>query len=65
MAPRAVKVAVAKNDGRPIVFQTLTRSYDMDGDAVYCSDCHMWVNGPEAWHVHLIIGKKHGKNLRC
>ena len=62
MAARAVKIAVAKSKGQPVVFQTLIWPYQMDVDAVYRPDCQMWLNGPEQWHDHL-IGKKHRKNI--
>jgi hypothetical protein len=31
------------------------------GQAVYCKDCWMWLNGPTQWEDHR-IGKKHKKN---
>jgi len=34
-----------------------------DGDAKYCPECEIWVNGSIQWTVHL-TGKKHKKNVR-
>ena len=34
----------------------------MDGSAVYCPDCQMWLNGPTQWQDHR-IGKKHRTNV--
>ncbi len=62
MAERPVEVAVAKSNGQPLVFQALISPHKLDGDAVYCPDCQMWLNGLEQWHDHL-IGKKHRKNM--
>ncbi len=41
----------------------------LDGNAVYCPDCQMWLNGPVQWQDHCIgkkhkTGKKHKSNAR-
>jgi hypothetical protein len=36
---------------------------DMLDHSVWCTDCEMWLNGPEQFGVHN-EGKKHRKNLR-
>ena len=33
------------------------------GQAKYCEDCEMWLNGPTQWEDHK-IGKKHKKNVK-
>ena len=33
----------------------------MEGEAVYCDICKMWLNGPTQWEDHR-IGRKHKKN---
>ena len=33
----------------------------MDGEAIYCEGCKMWLNGRAAWDDHA-ISKKHNKN---
>ena len=33
------------------------------GDARYCEDCEMWLNGPTQWEDHK-IGKKHKTNVK-
>ena len=37
-------------------------SIDTSGQAIYCKDCDMWLNGPKQWKDHK-IGKKHKKNI--
>ena len=34
-----------------------------NGDAVYCRDCEMWLNGPTQWEDHK-VGKKHKRNFK-
>ena len=34
-----------------------------DGDAMYCSDCQIWLHGLVQWQDHR-IGRKHGQNMK-
>ena len=57
---RSTSSSTSGSEARQARDQTAYRR--VDGRAVYCPDCQMWLNGPEQWHDHL-IGKKHRKNI--